>query len=82
MINKTLLIRGPQWNEFTRELAAQCENNKAKLVKMRNGLLVEVVYMPEVENESREGFRNKEHTRIWDIDGRSITSTDFDLIEF
>ncbi|MBU9200065.1 hypothetical protein KTD31_01440 [Burkholderia multivorans] len=83
MKNLALLATRNDLNPFTQALKARCEREGAVLVKMRNGDWVEVRYRPAnpIECES-ESFHTADHARYWFMDGSSLTSNVFDMVEF
>ena len=93
MKNEELLHRrGSRLNSFTRTLREACIDQGTVLVKLRNGELRQVKYMPaDANNDEFEhpyddavdgGFLAAEGYAYWQANGESITSERFDIIEF
>ncbi len=82
MKNLELLRKTTDFNSFTARLREKCLTHGKVKVRMRNALWVEVIFQPEIPDDASGGFRTEDHGRIWEPNGRSITSSDFDLIEF
>lgn len=81
MLNHDLLRRAPSFNRFTAALRNKCLSEGGVMVRMRNGLWQRVIFTPEKPGESSLGFRAESWDFVWEPDGKSLTSTDFDLIE-
>jgi hypothetical protein len=91
MKNEELLRRhGSQLNPFTTALRDACLARGKVAVRMRNGDLREVGYVPpegdgEVEHPydcPNGGFRSYASAHYWLANGESITGDRFDLVEF
>jgi len=67
-------------NSFTKQLCLRAKENPQP-VKMRNGLIAEVIYAANSDNPEEFEFRTEDYSRWWYLDGSSPTSSDFDLIE-
>lgn len=81
--NEALLARSDQLNAFTEALKFKCETQGCALVRMRNNDWCRVVY--EVGNDAEgvsKGFRTMNWSKLWQLDGSSFHTSDFDLIEF
>ncbi|WP_434716237.1 hypothetical protein [Paraburkholderia sp. A3RO-2L] len=83
MKNQALLTTRNELNPFTQALKARCEQDGQVLVRMRNGDCVKVCYRPAnpLDGES-EAFHTADHARYWFMDGSSLTSNVFDMVEF
>ncbi len=84
MLNRALLAKRTDFNHFTRALKRECLASGAALVRMRNDTWVEVRFQPggEKNGPDSDSFRAKGHSLYWEANGESITSRDFDLVEF
>ena len=85
IVNEAMINRGQHpINKFTKLLKKRCKKELRVTVKMRNGLLVSVYFREAKENCWDCGFYNTDgnNSFSWELDGESITSSDFDLIEF
>lgn len=85
MINKSILNpNAHNLNSFTKALKFKCEVEGSSLVKMRNGTYIFVSYNPALKDDHDPRFECFDGNAcfIWELDGTSITSHDFDLIEF
>jgi hypothetical protein len=93
MKNEELLHRrGSRLNSFTRALRNACVEQGTVRVKLRNGEIRMVKYMPADANDENfehpyedcpdGGFRGAEDFHYWQANGESITSDRFDIIEF
>lgn len=83
MINIAIFNPDPHpFNEFTTRLKYFCEKRRKVLVKLRNETWVPV-YWGHPDNEAPHFYcLDGDLSFIWENDGSSITSDDFDLIEF
>jgi hypothetical protein len=89
IINTTILeYNSHPFNDFTKELKAKCQKSGETLVRMRNGAYVPVSFRLDEDGEPGSiTFYNEETplgdcSFVWEADGKSITSRNFDLIEF
>lgn len=89
MINVEMLNKwdAPKLNAFTRALKKKCLNsdkNESVLAKMRDGRWIVVCWGKCFGDEDHESFfcKNENDSFYWEANGESITSSDFDLIEF
>jgi hypothetical protein len=93
MKNEELLQRrGSRLNSFTRTLRNACIEQGTVLVKLRNGDMCRVKYLPaDANNEEFEhpyddavdgGFLAAEGYSYWQANGESITGDRFDIVEF
>lgn len=93
MRNEELMHRrGSRLNSFTRTLRDACIEQGLVLVKLRNGDLRQVKYMPaDANNEEFEhpyddaidgGFLAAEGYAYWQANGESITGERYDIVEF
>jgi hypothetical protein len=86
MINKSILNPyAHSFNEFTLMLKEKCEKEGEVLVRMRNGNWVPVSWEKRFEDgEDCSEFNCYKNgcCFVWEDDGTSVTSLDFDLIEF
>lgn len=78
MINRELLDRQYNMNDFTRAIRAELETSgdNSVMVKMRNGNWVGV------HNDGiTGGFESVDQKHYWRVDGSSIENPQFDLVE-
>lgn len=83
IINTTILdYNDHPFNDFTKELKTKCQKSGETLVRMRNGAYVPVSF--KLDEDGEPGFEcfKGDCSFIWEADGESITSSNFDLIEF
>lgn len=79
MINRAMLAKRHQFNEFTIALQMMCETGPGCDVQLRDGSIHRVVY--EVAAEAlNAAFRTEDWEHAWRQDGSSITSTDYDIV--
>jgi hypothetical protein len=83
IINTTILdYNAHPFNEFTTALKAKCQKSGETLVRMRNGTYVPVSFRLDEDDEPGFECFKGDCSFIWGADGKSITSHNFDLIEF
>ena len=82
MINQAMVAKQNELNEFTKTLAEQCLKNDNALVKLRNNEIAIVEYHPQETLDETETahFATPEYSRVWNLDGSSNTSYEFDII--
>jgi hypothetical protein len=79
MRNKAMFMTKDDFNEFTLEL----RHRTPTLVTLRNGKKVTVVFEKDKYDEDSEwSFHTANWSMCWNNDGSSITSDDFDIVEF
>jgi len=81
MINEAMFTNRNQFNEFTRvvRMMAESSDGPAK-VKLRNGLIVDVVFAHAQDMEGDNMlFYTSDWEYMWNLDGSSIKSKDFDM---
>lgn len=79
MINRAMLEKKHQFNEFTIALQMICEREQGCYVQLRDGSIHRVVY--EVAAEALNAvFRTEDWEYAWREDGSSITSPDYDIV--
>jgi hypothetical protein len=81
MLNHELLKTEIGFNKFTRKIKELCAKDYLTIVRMRNGNWIEVIYQSDMGEDDNNVFRTKNYSHIWELNGKSITSSDFDLIE-
>lgn len=83
MLNKALLANRDELNEFTHELAVQCQRKGSVTVTARNGTQFEVCFGPAGEDGNDNPlFYTSDWHYCWEADGSSVTNRDLDIIEF
>ena len=83
IINTTILdYDSHPFNDFTKELKAKCQKSGETLVRMRNVAYVLVSFRFDEDNQPGFECFKDGCSFIWGADGKSITSHNFDLIEF
>lgn len=90
MLNEELMQRyGSRLNGFTRALRDECLTRGEVLVRMRGGDWCALRYVPpETADEHpyddcpEGGFCSTDGQRYWQANGKSITGSDFDIVEF
>lgn len=82
MINKAMVAKQNELNEFTTALAAQCIKHGSALVKLRNNEITFVKYHPQEELDETEEphFATPAYVKVWNLDGSSVTSYEYDII--
>lgn len=73
-----------EFNDFTKDLYNRIQAGAQVLVRLRDERIVELTWQEEDEDEGCEAgfhFRRGDTWLIWEKDGISITSFDFDIIE-
>lgn len=84
MINKAMFVSRNDLNKFTTALRDRIsKKGKPVLCKMRNGDHHEVTYKEANPDEYTDAsFHCPNWNYVWNLDGSSITRSDFDLVEF
>lgn len=80
MKNHALLKSKYDLNRFTKELKKQIYIQDKIMVRLRNDNYVFVFHKTNAEDE--DIFFSKNWEYCWNADGSSITSKDYDIIEF
>lgn len=80
MINTAMFARKNELNDFTAQLAVRCAHRTTP-VKLRNGKIIEIVYQ-EAKQGDQSVFHTESWTYIWNLDGSSVTTSEFDIVEF
>ena len=83
MINPSTYYDQDDFNEFTETLYSRILEGKIPKVKLRNGQTVEISWFSEdgPEYEHFKGIDVFKNYLIWNNDGTSVTSRDFDMME-
>ena len=85
MRNEAMFYDKDKPNPFTEIVKQECLANGKFLVRMRNGTFVEVIYCPADEEDDYSGGFETEGVGMfsgrWYMDGSSLTSQDFDMVE-
>jgi hypothetical protein len=66
------------FNPFTEQIV----KGTKKIVRIRNGMIVRPIWQEPVDEHDNGCFQAKDWKFIWNRDGTSITSRDYDMIEF
>ena len=79
MINEAMFTSRNQFNEFTLvvRMLAESSDGPAK-VRLRNGLVMDVLFAAATEGENML-FHTSDWDHVWNLDGSSVTSKDFDM---
>ena len=82
MINEAMFYDNEKLNPFTEEVKRLCIDNGKCLVRLRDETIKEIKFLPACnESDSTESFITDGWDYVWNLDGSSITSEDFDMIE-
>ena len=79
--NTALLASRYELNYFTSELAKRCQNQGSCLVALRAGNKVNVSFHTSEYSGAPEFFTH-DWEYVWNADGSSVTSKDYDIISF
>ena len=64
-------------NEFT----IFVKENPKCMVKMRNGLIVQPLFVPAADDTCTDSFFTENYSHGWRINGTSVTNSDLDMME-
>jgi hypothetical protein len=83
MINSELIGNRYALNSFTSELLSRINKSESKTyaVRLRNGKWLEIVYHIQKEVGGTDLFRDPEWNYVWDMNGGSVTSEQYDIVE-
>jgi hypothetical protein len=64
-------------NEFTTFV----KENPQCMVKLRNELIVQPLFVPAEDDTCSDSFFTKNYSHAWDVNGKSVTNSDLDMME-
>jgi hypothetical protein len=64
-------------NEFT----IFVKENPNGMVRMRNGLIVQPLFVPAEDDTCTDSFFTENYSHAWNVDGTSVTNSDLDMME-
>lgn len=84
MKNETVIASKRDFNAFTLSLKGKCLAEGTAQVRLRNGDLLMVVYRPANPEafELDPSFHTADHSMYWEPSGHSVTSANYDIVEF
>lgn len=83
MLNTALLASRNELNDFTQELAAECQRVGSRIVKVRNGMWFCVSFCAANRNGNDDPlFHTSDWEHCWEANGASVANRDFDIVEF
>lgn len=71
-----------QLNIFTQVLADEwLDFSNKKFVRLRNGTIVQPIFKPAEDETCKDAFFTEDYEYCWNLDGTSVTRSDYDMME-
>lgn len=80
MINPATQPRN-QLNDFTKKVRQSISLTNGYYVRLRNGTLVRPVFEAAEDETCEDAFYAEGYKYCWDLDGTSVTRSDYDMME-
>lgn len=82
MLNPATHLQRDQLNMFTQVIADRWLDFSDKtFVRLRNGTIVQPIFKPAEDHTCEDAFFTEDYNYCWNLDGTSITSRDYDMME-
>lgn len=82
MLNPATHLQRNELNSFTRFIADQWLDFSDKtFVRLRNGTIVQPLFTPAADATCEDAFFTEDYKYCWNLDGTSVTSRDYDMME-